>query len=101
MIIHLAGLAQLTAGLAEVQQAEREDEGTETISGIGALFQRPDLLEVISRSPQLAPHMGEPDFMEAVQAIRKTPSSVGRYLQDPRIQTLLQVLVRLLLTSCF
>jgi hypothetical protein len=82
----------LTNGLADVQQAAHSDPG-EGLSGIGALFRRDDLMEVIARSPQLVPFMAQPDFMETVQAIRKDPSKVGNHLSDNRIQTLLQVLL--------
>ena len=84
----------LTNGLAEVQQALRDDASSlNGLNGIGALFRRDDLIEVISHSPQLAPFMAQPDFMEAVQAIRKDPSTVGNYLSDQRIQALLQILL--------
>jgi hypothetical protein len=83
----------LINGLAEVQQAAREDDASSGLNGIGALFRRDDLLEVISRSPQVAPYMAQADFMDAVKAIRQDPSSVGQYLSDNRIQALLQVLL--------
>ena len=83
----------LTNGLAEVQQAAREESDGVGLDGIGALFRRDDLMEVIARSPQLVPFVAQPDFMEAVQAIRKDPKTVSMYLSDNRIQILLQVLL--------
>jgi hypothetical protein len=83
----------LINGLAEVQQAAREEDSSSGLNGIGALFRRDDLLDVIARSPQVAPFMAQADFMDAVKAIRQDPSSVGQYLSDNRIQALLQVLL--------
>jgi hypothetical protein len=82
----------LINGLSEVQQATRE-EASGGLNGIGALFRRDDLLEVIARSPQVAPYMAQADFMDIVKTIRQDPSSVGQYLSDNRIQALLQVLL--------
>mmetsp|Transcript_50225 Transcript_50225/g.104826 ORF Transcript_50225/g.104826 Transcript_50225/m.104826 type:complete len:522 (-) Transcript_50225:496-2061(-) len=87
------GLTMLINGLAEVQQAAREEDSSSGLNGIGALFRRDDLLDVIARSPQVAPYMAQADFMDAVKAIRQDPSSVGQYLSDNRIQALLQVLL--------
>ena len=83
----------LVNGLSEVQQLQREESASGGLSSIANLFRQENLLEVIARSPQLAPHVAEPDFMEMVQCIRKDPTTVTQYLSDPRIQTLVQVLL--------
>lgn len=73
-----------------------------------SMFGRPDLLNVIARSPQLAPFIAQPDFMQIVADLQKNPKNFSkwacagwavcpdarRYSQDQRVMMLLQVLIQ-------
>ena len=100
-----------------MQRAIREAD-PRGLSGIGDLFLREDLLDIMAHNPVLAPCIVQSDFMAAIQArppppppqptglrprapaarareqaIRRDPSSVGAYLRDARVQLLLQAVV--------
>ena len=65
----------LTNGISEVEAAMRAEQSS-GIKGIGNLLRRPHLVEIIARSPQLAPFLAQPDFPGIVQELQ-TDSNVS------------------------
>jgi len=90
-------LAMLKNGMAEVDQEinrmQVDADGNVGLDAIGKLFQRPDLNEIIARTPQLVASLGDAEFMKTVESIRQNPNLLPGHLQDSRIQALLQALL--------
>eukprot|EP00285_Hemiselmis_virescens_P013539 CAMPEP_0173391192 /NCGR_PEP_ID=MMETSP1356-20130122/17702_1 /TAXON_ID=77927 ORGANISM="Hemiselmis virescens, Strain PCC157" /NCGR_SAMPLE_ID=MMETSP1356 /ASSEMBLY_ACC=CAM_ASM_000847 /LENGTH=574 /DNA_ID=CAMNT_0014348765 /DNA_START=109 /DNA_END=1833 /DNA_ORIENTATION=- len=91
------GLAMLSNGLAEVEQAidkmQVDGDGNVGLDGIAKLFQRPDLMEIIARTPALVSSLGDAEFIKTVESIKKNPNLLPSHLGDQRIQQLLQALL--------
>lgn len=90
-------LAMLKNGLDEVEKdidaMQVDGEGNVTLDGIGKLFQRPDIKEIMAKNAQLVAFLGDAEFMETVESIRQNPSLLPSHLSDNRIQVLLQALL--------
>uniref|UniRef100_A0A7S4NTQ4 STI1 domain-containing protein n=1 Tax=Guillardia theta TaxID=55529 RepID=A0A7S4NTQ4_GUITH len=93
-LAHEPGLAMLTNGISEVEAAMRAEQSS-GIKGIGNLLRRPDLVEIIARSPQLAPFLAQPDFPGIVQELQTDSNALMKHLNDQRVQLLLQELLRM------
>eukprot|EP00960_Hanusia_phi_P077617 768717-Hanusia_phi.AAC.8 len=88
------GLAMLTNGISEVEAAMRTEQSS-GVKGIGNLLRRPDLVDIIAKSPQLAPFLAQPDFPGIVQELQTDSNALMKHLNDQRVQLLLQELLRM------
>eukprot|EP00294_Goniomonas_avonlea_P015934 CAMPEP_0114557490 /NCGR_PEP_ID=MMETSP0114-20121206/9859_1 /TAXON_ID=31324 /ORGANISM="Goniomonas sp, Strain m" /LENGTH=577 /DNA_ID=CAMNT_0001742783 /DNA_START=13 /DNA_END=1746 /DNA_ORIENTATION=+ len=86
--------AMLKSGLQEADHEFKMNAGQQAKQSLGNLFGRPDLLDIIVSSPDLAPYVAQQDFMEMVQNLQKDPLTFTQYQSDPRCMTLLQVLLQ-------
>ena len=89
------GLAMLSNGIAEVEAQIKAQASSGGLGQIVQLLQRPDLLEVIGRHPQLAGFLAQDDFVAVVKELQTDPQSLMKHLNDDRVQMLLQVLMQL------
>ena len=78
----------LLKGLKEAEDAM----SSSTMGSLGGLF-GPDLLGKIAANPKCAPYLAQPDFMSKLQAIQANPSTINQYMNDPRIMTVLMVII--------
>jgi len=86
----------LTNGKAEVEAQLRQEAGS--MGGLGQiakLLQRPDLVDVIGRHPQLAPFLAQADFTVILNELQTDPQALMKHLNDDRVQLLLQELMRM------
>lgn len=80
--------ALLKKGLDEAAQALESDVG----GGIGKLFSG-DVWTKIAANPKTAHLLADRDFTEKVRQIQQNPSAINLHLQDPRIMTVMMVLM--------
>ncbi|KAJ1990206.1 Hsp90 cochaperone [Dimargaris cristalligena] len=84
----------LKKGLDDAERVILKREHPDAVRGIHDIFAG-DLVGKISRNPQLAPYLAQPDFMAKVQAIQNDPSVLNQHMQDPRIMNLMMGLMGL------
>ena len=48
--------------------------------------QRPDLVDVVARHPQLGGFLAQPDFMTILQELQTDPQALMKHLNDDRVQ---------------
>eukprot|EP00245_Coleochaete_scutata_P013383 TRINITY_DN5419_c2_g1_i1.p1 TRINITY_DN5419_c2_g1~~TRINITY_DN5419_c2_g1_i1.p1 ORF type:complete len:574 (+),score=174.40 TRINITY_DN5419_c2_g1_i1:258-1979(+) len=82
----------LKQGLADAQKELRGRSGNGG-GGIGNMFQGPEVWVKLSTDPRTRAYLQQPDFVAMMQNIQKNPSTMNNYLQDPRMLTVLSVLM--------
>jgi len=87
----------LKNGLADVEKAKAAGAASpgDIFSGLGNMFNRPDLMDIVRSAPQLAPYASQPDFLAIVEQLKSNPSSLGQYAQDPRVMQLVTTLLQM------
>ncbi|KAJ3099654.1 Hsp90 cochaperone [Phlyctochytrium bullatum] len=80
--------AQLQKGLKDSEAALTELE-TEGMAGpFGKLFAG-DVFAKIAGNPKLASFLAQPDFVQMVRDCQSNPKNIERYMQDPRMMSLM------------
>lgn len=73
---------QMKQALAEAKQAAKKPQNP---------FARPDFLAKLATDPRTRGLLTQPDFMVKLQHMQRDTNAIGMYLQDPRMQLVLQV----------
>ncbi|KAH7155629.1 heat shock protein STI1 [Dactylonectria estremocensis] len=97
---HDANNAQLKNGLASVQKAMEAEvgggvpgNGADPMGGLGQMFNDPGLIQKLASNPKTSSFLGDPSFMAKLQAVQKNPQDGEMLFSDPRMLTVMGVLM--------
>lgn len=91
-----ANNAQAKSGRDSVQraiEAEAKADGADPTGGLGNMFNDPNLYQKLSKDPRTSKLLGDPSFMQQLQKLKNDPSAIGSALGDPRMMSVLSVLL--------
>ncbi|KAG2489588.1 hypothetical protein HYH03_011869 [Edaphochlamys debaryana] len=76
----------MRTALEEARAASSRPSG-----GAGGLFSSPQLLMKLAMDPRGKALLQQPDFMKMLADVQRDPSTINMYLQDPRMQLVLEL----------
>jgi len=91
-----ANNAQAKSGLDSVQRAikaEAKADGADPMGGLGNMFNDPKLYQKLAANPKTSKLLGDPQFMQQLQSLKNNPNAIGSALGDPRMMSVLSVLL--------
>jgi stress-induced-phosphoprotein 1 len=91
-----ANNAQAKSGKDSVQraiEAEARADGADPSGGLGNMFNDPNLFQKLAKNPKTSSLLGDPQFMQQLQQLKNNPSNIGAALGDPRMMSVLSVLL--------
>jgi len=91
-----ANNAQAKSGRDSVQRAiesEAKADGADPMGGLGNMFNDPNLYQKLAKDPRTSKLLGDPSFMQQLQTLKNNPSAIGSALGDPRMMSVLSVLL--------
>ncbi|KAJ7569117.1 hypothetical protein O6H91_01G061400 [Diphasiastrum complanatum] len=86
----------LKSGLADAQAAASRSGDSPFSSGsspFGNMFQGPEVWAKIQTDPKTKGFLQQPDFVRMLQDVQRSPSSMSRYINDPRMMQVLGLLL--------
>ncbi|PTD11267.1 Heat shock protein sti1 [Fusarium culmorum] len=92
---HDANNAQLKSGLASVKKAIDAEVGgpQDPSGGLGQMFNDPQLMQKLASNPKTSGFLADPSFMAKLQSIKDNPSNASEIFSDPRLLTVMGVLM--------
>ncbi|KPM36494.1 Heat shock protein sti1 [Neonectria ditissima] len=96
---HDASNAQLKSGLASVKKAMEAEVGGpaeglgDPMGGLGQMFNDPNLIQKLAKNPKTSSFLGDPSFMAKLQSVQKNPQDGEALFSDPRMLTVMGVLM--------
>ncbi|KAM5355333.1 hypothetical protein ACJ41O_001979 [Fusarium nematophilum] len=92
---HDASNAQLKNGLASVQKAMESEVGggADPSGGLGQMFNDPNMMQKLASNPKTSGFLADPSFMAKLQSIKQNPQNAQEIFGDPRLLTVLGVLM--------
>ncbi|KAK7407877.1 Hsp90 cochaperone [Neonectria punicea] len=96
---HDASNAQLKNGLASVKKAMEAEVGGpaeglgDPMGGLGQMFNDPNLIQKLAKNPKTSSFLGDPSFMAKLQSVQKNPQDGEALFSDPRMLTVMGVLM--------
>lgn len=88
-----AGDQQLQQLLSDAEQRLQQQIQQEQATGIGSLFQGQKVWQKIETTPNLAPFLQQPDFVQKIKQIQENPSTINMHLQDPRVMQVMAAML--------
>jgi len=91
-----ANNAQAKSGRDSVQRAiesEAKADGADPTGGLGNMFNDPNLYQKLAKDPRTSKLLADPSFMQQLQTLKNNPSAIGSALGDPRMMSVLSVLL--------
>ncbi|CAG7561356.1 unnamed protein product [Fusarium equiseti] len=90
-----ANNAQLKSGLASVKKAMDAEVGggQDPGAGLGQMFNDPQLMQKLASNPKTSSFLSDPSFMAKLQSIQQNPSNAAEMFSDPRLLTVMGVLM--------
>ncbi|KAI5467472.1 hypothetical protein BGZ63DRAFT_449603 [Mariannaea sp. PMI_226] len=90
--------AQLKNGLASVQKAMEAEAGAgaggaDPMGSLGQLFKDPNMISKLASNPKTSSLLADPEFMSKLQAMSQNPQNGAELFSDPRMITVLGVLM--------
>lgn len=84
--------ALLRSGLEDVEMALKGNrESDEGMNQIGKMFRAPDLMGKLATNPATRAYVSQPDFLAMMSEVQRDPSTLNKYLSDPRMMNVLSV----------
>jgi stress-induced-phosphoprotein 1 len=94
---HDASNAQLKSGLASVTKAMQQEAGgfggADPSGGLGQMFSDPNIIQKLASNPKTSGFLADPTFMAKLQQMQKNPQMTTDFFSDPRMITVLGVLM--------
>ncbi|KAK7416761.1 Hsp90 cochaperone [Neonectria magnoliae] len=96
---HDASNAQLKNGLASVKKAMEAEVGGpaeglgDPMGGLGQMFNDPNLIQKLAKNPKTSSFLADPSFMAKLQSVQKNPQDGEALFSDPRMLTVMGVLM--------
>lgn len=91
--------AQAKSGLDSVKRAMESEArgagGNDPLGGLGNVFKDPMLFQKLANNPKTSKFIADPSFMATMQQIQQNPSSIMQHIGDPRIMSVMSVLMGL------
>lgn len=93
-----ANNAQAKSGRDSVQRAIDAEARADGLSGdpsggLGGMFSDPKMIEKLANNPKTAGLLGDRQFMQKLDALKRNPGSIGENLGDPRFMSVMSVLL--------
>ncbi|KAK4984752.1 Hsp90 cochaperone [Elasticomyces elasticus] len=90
--------AQAKSGLDSVKRAIEDEAkadglGGDPSGGLGSMFNDPQLYQKLAANPKTSKFLGDAQFMNELQQLKKNPNSVGQAMGDPRMLQVMSVLL--------
>lgn len=86
--------AQARSDLKAVERAMASSlEDKPGLGGLGNMFNDPQLIQKLARDPRTSKLLADPTFMAKLQQLKQNPQNVGEAFADPRILTVMSVLL--------
>lgn len=86
--------AQAQSDLKAVERAMASSLGDKPgLGGLGNMFNDPQLIQKLVRDPRTSQFLADPTFMAKLQQLKQNPQNVGEAFTDPRILTVMSVLL--------
>ncbi|KAF4968984.1 hypothetical protein FZEAL_10312 [Fusarium zealandicum] len=92
---HDANNAQLKSGLSSVKKAMESEVGgpQDPSGGLGQMFNDPNMMQKLASNPKTSGFLADPSFMAKLQSIKDNPSNAQEIFSDPRLLTVMGVLM--------
>lgn len=75
------------------QEAKDDGISGDPGAGLGSMFNDPELIQKLAKNPKTSGLLADPSFMAKLQNLKNNPSSIGQELGDPRMMSVLSVLL--------
>jgi len=84
--------ALLRSGLEDVEIASKaKRESDEGLGQIENMFRAPDLMGKLATNPATRGYLSQPDFLTMMSEVQRDPSTLNKYMSDPRMLNVLSV----------
>lgn len=95
---HDSNNAQLKSGLSSVRKAMQQESGgygVDPMSGLGQMFNDPNLISKLASNPKTSSYLADPTFMAKLQQMQRNPQNTQDLFSDPRMIQVLGVVMGL------